>query len=55
LLLLLGRACLGLALGGFWAMSTSLTMRLADAGGAKSAVGYLWRGVDCAGDCRAVG
>ncbi|WBW61429.1 purine ribonucleoside efflux pump NepI [Klebsiella electrica] len=27
-LLLLGRACLGLALGGFWAMSTSLTMRL---------------------------
>lgn len=27
-LLLLGRACLGLALGGFWAMSASLTMRL---------------------------
>ncbi|WP_434040189.1 purine ribonucleoside efflux pump NepI [Klebsiella pneumoniae] len=26
--LLLGRACLGLALGGFWAMSASLTMRL---------------------------
>lgn len=30
-LLLLGRACLGLALGGFWAMSTSLTMRLVPA------------------------
>lgn len=28
MLLLLGRACLGLALGGFWAMSASLTMRL---------------------------
>ncbi|HEC2560887.1 TPA: purine ribonucleoside efflux pump NepI [Raoultella ornithinolytica] len=27
-LLLAGRACLGLALGGFWAMSSSLTMRL---------------------------
>ena len=27
-LLLLGRACLGLARGGFWAMSASLTMRL---------------------------
>lgn len=27
-LLLVGRACLGLALGGFWAMSASLTMRL---------------------------
>ncbi|MCE0295908.1 purine ribonucleoside efflux pump NepI [Klebsiella variicola subsp. variicola] len=27
-LLLLGRACLGMALGGFWAMSASLTMRL---------------------------
>lgn len=27
-LLLVGRACLGLALGGFWAMSSSLTMRL---------------------------
>lgn len=27
-LLLLGRACLGLALGGFWAMSASLTIRL---------------------------
>ncbi len=27
-LLLAGRACLGLALGGFWAMSASLTMRL---------------------------
>ncbi len=27
-LLLLGRACLGLALGGFWAMSASQTMRL---------------------------
>lgn len=27
-LLLLGRACLGLGLGGFWAMSASLTMRL---------------------------
>ncbi|ALR79008.1 purine ribonucleoside efflux pump NepI [[Enterobacter] lignolyticus] len=27
-LLLMGRACLGLALGGFWAMSASLTMRL---------------------------
>ncbi|EIH7291212.1 purine ribonucleoside efflux pump NepI [Escherichia coli] len=27
-LLLIGRACLGLALGGFWAMSASLTMRL---------------------------
>ena len=26
--LLIGRACLGLALGGFWAMSASLTMRL---------------------------
>ncbi|MDI5349413.1 hypothetical protein MJL48_30895, partial [Salmonella enterica subsp. enterica serovar Kentucky] len=30
-LLLLGRACLGLALGGFWAMSASLTMRLVPA------------------------
>lgn len=28
MLLLLGRACLGLALGGFWAMSASLTLRL---------------------------
>ena len=28
MLLLVGRACLGLALGGFWAMSASLTMRL---------------------------
>ncbi|EQB2609656.1 purine ribonucleoside efflux pump NepI [Raoultella ornithinolytica] len=27
-LLLVGRACLGMALGGFWAMSASLTMRL---------------------------
>ena len=26
-LLLIGRACLGLALGGFWAMSASLTTR----------------------------
>ena len=30
-LLLLGRACLGLGLGGFWAMSASLTMRLVPA------------------------
>jgi len=30
-LLLIGRACLGLALGGFWAMSASLTMRLVPA------------------------
>ncbi|MGG7125802.1 MFS transporter, partial [Salmonella enterica] len=30
-LLLLGRACLGLALGGFSAMSASLTMRLVPA------------------------
>ena len=40
-LLLVGRACLGLALGGFWAMSASLTMRLVPAYGAESAVGYF--------------
>ncbi len=55
-LLLIGRACLGLALGGFWAMSASLTMRLcAAAYGAEGAVGDLRRGFYCAGDCRAVG
>ncbi|EHL9092761.1 purine ribonucleoside efflux pump NepI [Escherichia coli] len=46
-LLLIGRACLGLALGGFWAMSGSLTMRLVIAAPLGSFLGELigWRNV----------
>ncbi|XNM63387.1 MFS transporter [Escherichia coli] len=55
LLPLKGRACLGLALVGFWAMSASLTMRLVPARTVPKALSVIWRGVDCAGDRRAVG
>lgn len=54
-LLLIGRACLGTAPGGFWAMSASLTMRLVPSYGAESAVGDFWRCLYRAGDCRAAG
>lgn len=47
-LLLLGRACLGLALGGFWAMSASLTMRLAPARTVPKALSVIFGAVSIA-------
>lgn len=44
-LLLLGRACLGLALGGFWAMSASLTMRLVPARTVPKALSVIFGAV----------
>ncbi len=47
-LLLLGRACLGLALGGFWAMSASLTMRLVPARQVPKALSVIFGAVSIA-------
>ncbi|MGU3525282.1 purine ribonucleoside efflux pump NepI [Enterobacteriaceae bacterium C23F] len=47
-LLLLGRACLGLALGGFWAMSASLTMRLVPARMVPKALSVIFGAVSIA-------
>ncbi|MEW5561601.1 purine ribonucleoside efflux pump NepI [Enterobacter asburiae] len=47
-LLLLGRACLGLALGGFWAMSASLTMRLVPARLVPKALSIIFGAVSIA-------
>ncbi|ECF4923142.1 TPA: purine ribonucleoside efflux pump NepI [Salmonella enterica subsp. enterica serovar Vietnam] len=47
-LLLLGRACLGLALGGFWAMSASLTMRLVPARAVPKALSVIFGAVSIA-------
>ena len=47
-LLLLGRACLGLALGGFWAMSASLTMRLVPARTITKALSVIFGAVSIA-------
>ena len=47
-LLLLGRACLGLALGGFWAMSASLTMRLVPARVVPKALSVIFGAVSIA-------
>ncbi|HEX4501648.1 MAG TPA: purine ribonucleoside efflux pump NepI [Scandinavium sp.] len=47
-LLLLGRACLGLALGGFWAMSASLTMRLVPARLVPKALSVIFGAVSIA-------
>ncbi|HEY2452067.1 MAG TPA: purine ribonucleoside efflux pump NepI [Scandinavium sp.] len=47
-LLLLGRACLGLALGGFWAMSASLTMRLVPARLVPKALSVIFGAVSVA-------
>ncbi len=47
-LLLLGRACLGLALGGFWAMSASLTMRLVPARTVPKALSIIFGAVSIA-------
>lgn len=47
-LLLLGRACLGLALGGFWAMSASLTMRLVPARTIPKALSVIFGAVSIA-------
>ncbi|TGD34450.1 MFS transporter, partial [Salmonella enterica subsp. enterica serovar Poona] len=47
-LLLLGRACLGLALGGFWAMSASLTMRLVPARTVPKALSVIFGAVSLA-------
>lgn len=46
--LLLGRACLGLALGGFWAMSASLTMRLVPARTVPKALSVIFGAVSIA-------
>ena len=54
-LLLLGRACLGLALGGFWAMSASLTMRLVPMRVVPKALSIIFGAVSIAGDCCPVG
>lgn len=54
-LLLLGRACLGLALGGTGDVGVAHHAAGADARGAQSPVGYFWRGIDSAGDRRAAG
>lgn len=48
ILLLLGRACLGLALGGFWAMSASLTMRLVPARTIAKALSVIFGAVSIA-------
>lgn len=47
-LLLLGRACLGLALGGFWAMSASLTMRLVPSRTVPKALSVIFGAVSIA-------
>lgn len=47
-LLLMGRACLGLALGGFWAMSASLTMRLVPARTVPKALSVIFGAVSIA-------
>ncbi|MCT4709752.1 purine ribonucleoside efflux pump NepI [Enterobacteriaceae bacterium H11S18] len=47
-LLLLGRACLGVALGGFWAMSASLTMRLVPARTVPKALSVIFGAVSIA-------
>ncbi|SQA64199.1 purine ribonucleoside efflux pump NepI [Yokenella regensburgei] len=47
-LLLLGRACLGLALGGFWAMSASLTMRLVPPRSVPKALSVIFGAVSIA-------
>jgi DHA1 family purine ribonucleoside efflux pump-like MFS transporter len=47
-LLLIGRACLGLALGGFWAMSASLTMRLVPARMVPKALSVIFGAVSIA-------
>ena len=47
-LLLLGRACLGLGLGGFWAMSASLTMRLVPARKVPKALSVIFGAVSIA-------
>ncbi|VEB95387.1 Purine ribonucleoside efflux pump nepI [Cedecea lapagei] len=47
-LLLSGRACLGLALGGFWAMSASLTMRLVPARTVPKALSVIFGAVSIA-------
>ncbi|WNN48592.1 purine ribonucleoside efflux pump NepI [Siccibacter colletis] len=46
--LLIGRACLGLALGGFWAMSASLTMRLVPARTVPKALSVIFGAVSIA-------
>ncbi|MDU1025174.1 MAG: MFS transporter, partial [Leclercia adecarboxylata] len=48
MLLLLGRACLGLGLGGFWAMSASLTMRLVPARTVPKALSVIFGAVSIA-------
>lgn len=48
MLLLAGRACLGLALGGFWAMSASLTMRLVPARTIPKALSVIFGAVSIA-------
>lgn len=48
MLLLLGRACLGLALGGFWAMSASLTLRLVPARTVPKALSVIFGAVSIA-------
>lgn len=47
-LMLVGRACLGLALGGFWAMSASLTMRLVPARSIPKALSVIFGAVSIA-------
>lgn len=47
-LLLVGRACLGLALGGFWAMSASLTMRLVPMRAVPKALSVIFGAVSIA-------
>lgn len=47
-LLLMGRACLGLALGGFWVMSASLTMRLVPARTVPKALSVIFGAVSIA-------
>ena len=47
-LLLLGRACLGLGLGGFWVMSASLTMRLVPARTVPKALSVIFGAVSIA-------
>lgn len=46
--LLVGRACLGIALGGFWAMSASLTMRLVPARTVPKALSVIFGAVSIA-------
>ncbi|MFU0920683.1 MFS transporter [Kluyvera sichuanensis] len=46
--LLLGRLLLGVAIGGFWAMSTATTMRLVPAGDVPKALSIIFAGVSIA-------